>query len=63
MEDINVTVGEFIKELSKLPKELNIIVSDYDNQYELTPDSIRWDITLEEYKEGYTDQPYIWLTK
>ena len=58
-----MTVGEFIKELSKLPKELNIIVSDYDNQYELTPDSIRWDITLEEYKEGYTDQPYIWLTK
>lgn len=56
-----MTVGEFIKELSKLPKELNITVSDYDNVYELTPDSIRWDITPEEYKEGYTDEPYIWL--
>ena len=58
-----MTVGELINELSKLPKELNITVSDYDNVYELTPDSIRWGITPEEYKEGYTDEPYIWLMK
>lgn len=58
-----MTVREFIKELSKLPKELNITVSDYDNVYELKPDSICWDITFEEYEEGCTDEPYIWLIK
>ena len=58
-----MTVGEFIRELSKLPKELNITVCDYDNTYELTPDNICWDITPEQYEEGYTDEPYIWLAE
>ena len=53
-------VKELIKELEKLPPDIEITFEDYDHTYLA---EIRWDITMEEYEEGYGDEPYIWLTK
>ena len=53
-------VKELIKELKKLPPDIEITFEDYNHRYSA---EICWDITMEEYEEGYSDEPYIWLTK
>lgn len=53
-------VKNLIQELSKLPQEAEIDFCSYDNHYDA---EVKWDITEEEYEEGYTDTPYIYLTK
>jgi len=53
------TVGQFIDELNKLPEELPISFQSY---YESFSAKVCWDITLEDYKEGCTDEPYVYLT-
>lgn len=53
-------VKELIKELEKLPPDIEITFEDYNHRYSV---EICWDITMEEYEEGYSDEPYIWLTK
>ena len=53
-------VKELIKELEKLPPDIEITFEDYGHRYSA---EIRWDITMEEYEEGYGDEPYIWLTQ
>lgn len=53
-------VKELIKELEKLPPDIEITFEDYDRSYSA---EVRWDITMEEYVEGYSDEPYIWLTQ
>jgi hypothetical protein len=53
-------VKELIKELEKLPPDIEITFEDYDHSYSA---EVRWDITREEYEEGYSDEPYIWLTQ
>lgn len=55
-----MTVGKLIKELEKLPKELEIYICDYNYRYNA---EVCWDIDEEDYKEGATDEPYIYLTK
>lgn len=55
-----MTVKELITELEKLPPNIEITVDDYNYRYSA---EVRWDITMDEYKEGYSDEPYIWLTK
>ena len=52
-------VKELIKELEKLPPDIEITFEDYNHRYSA---EVRWDITMEEYEEGYSDEPYIWLT-
>lgn len=53
-------VKELIKELEKLPPDIEITFEDYNHSYSA---EVRWDITMEEYEEGYSDEPYIWLTQ
>ena len=53
-------VKDLIHELSKLPQEEEIDFCSYDNHYDA---EVKWDITKEEYEKGYTDAPYIYLTK
>ena len=53
-------VKELIKELEKLPPDIEITFEDYGHRYSA---EVRWDITMEEYEEGYSDEPYIWLTQ
>lgn len=53
-------VKDLIQELSKLPQEEEIYFCSYDNNYDA---EVKWDITKEEYEEGYTDAPYIYLTR
>ena len=53
-------VKELIEELSKLPQEEEIEFHSYDDYYDA---EVMWDITKEEYEEGYTDTPYIYLTR
>ena len=55
-----MTVKDVIQELSKLPQEEEIDFCSYDNYYNA---EVKWDITKEEYEEGCTDTPYIYLTK
>lgn len=55
-----MTIGELIKELSKLPQDEEIDFCSYDNHYNA---EVKWDITKEECEEGYTDTPYIYLTE
>lgn len=55
-----MTVKDLIQELSKLPQEEEIYFCSYDSYYDA---EVKWDITDEEYEEGYTDAPYIYLTK
>jgi hypothetical protein len=54
------TVKDLIEKLQKLPSDACISFCDYDGDFEA---EIRWDITQEEYKDGYEDQPYIYLTR
>lgn len=54
------TVKDLIEELQKLPQDIGISFCDYDGVFE--PEVV-WDITKEEYEEGYTDEPYIYLTR
>lgn len=58
-----MTIGELIHELQKFPPELYITINDYDYCYDIEPQDICWDITMEEYKDGYADTPYIYLEK
>lgn len=51
-------VKELIKELEKLPTNIEIIFDGYDCHYS---EEVCWDITMEEYEDGYCDEPYIWL--
>ena len=53
-------VKKLIQELSKLPQEEEIEFRSYDKFYDA---EVKWDITKEEYEEGYTDAPYIYLTE
>ena len=53
-------VKELIKELKKLPPDIEITFEDYNHCYSA---EICWDITMEEYEDGYCDEPYIWLTE
>lgn len=53
-------VKDLVQELNKLPQEEEIDFCSYDNRYDA---EVKWDITKEEYEEGYEDKPYIYLTK
>ena len=53
-------VKNLIQQLSELPQELEIDFCSYDSHYDA---EVKWDITKEEYEEGYTDVPYIYLMK
>lgn len=53
-------IKDLIQELSKLPQDEEIDFCSYDNHYDA---EVKWDITKEEYEEGYTDTPYIYLTE
>lgn len=53
-------VKTLINKLKKLPPECEIEFMDYNNSYKA---EVKWDITMEEYNEGYEDTPYIWLTE
>lgn len=53
-------VKDLIQELSKLPQDEEIGFCSYDNNYDA---EVKWDITKEEYEEGYTNTPYIYLTR
>lgn len=55
-----MTVKELIIELEKLPPNIEITIDDFSYRYSA---EVCWDITMEEYEEGYGDKPYIWLTK
>ncbi len=55
-----MNVKDLIQELSKLPQDEEINFCSYDNYYDA---KVKWEITKEEYEEGYTDEPYIFLTK
>lgn len=55
-----MTVKELIEKLQKLPPDAFISFRDYNDCYN---GEVCWDITQEEYEEGYTDQPYIYLTR
>ena len=55
-----MTVKELITELEKLPPDIKITFEDYYHRYSA---EICWDITMKEYEEGYSDEPYFWLTK
>lgn len=54
------TVKDLIEELQKLPSDAYISFCDYDGDFDA---EICWDITQDEYKQGYDDQPYIYLTR
>lgn len=52
-------VKELIKKLQELPEEININFCSYEKSFDA---EVVWDITKEEYEEGYEDEPYIYLT-
>ena len=54
------TVKDLIEELQKLPQNIGISFCDYDGDFDA---EVKWDITKEEYEEGYEDEPYIYLTR
>ena len=54
-----MTVQQLMDELSKLPPEANIGFESYTESFSA---EVRWDITMDKYKEGYMDEPYIYLT-
>lgn len=56
----NMTVKELIEKLQKLPPDIIISFCDDDDYYY---GEVCWDLTQEEYEIGYSDQPYIFLTK
>lgn len=56
----DMRVKDLIAELQKLPPDDYITFQDYDNHFEA---KVCWDITMEERKQGYEDEPYIYLTK
>lgn len=53
-------IKDLIQELSKLPQDEEIDFCSCDNHYDA---EVKWDITKEEYEEGCTDTPYIYLTE
>ena len=55
-----MTVKELIEELENLPQDIDINFESYDSSFTAV---VCWDITMEEYEEGYSDEPYIWLTQ
>jgi hypothetical protein len=56
----DMRVKDLIAELQKLPPDDYITFQDYDNHFEA---KVCWDITMEERKNSYEDEPYIYLTK
>lgn len=56
----DMTVEELIEKLQKLPPDRIISFCDYNDYYHA---EVCWDLTPEEYEMGYTDNPYIYLTK
>jgi len=53
-------VKDLIKGLQKLPPDAYISFRDYDGDFNA---EICWDITKEEYEDGYEDEPYIYLIR
>ena len=53
-------VKDLIEELQKLPPDAYISFCDYDGDFDA---KICWDITQDEYEQGYDDQPYIYLSR
>lgn len=53
-------VRELIEKLKELPQDCDISFCSYTGEYDA---EVRWDITKEEREAGYTDEPYIHLTK
>ena len=53
-------VKELIEKLQELPQDEEIDFMDFDYSFNA---EVCWDITKEEYEKGYTDSPYIYLTR
>lgn len=51
-------VKDLIGQLRKLPQDEQIYFCSYDKTYSA---EVKWDITQEEYEEGCSDEPYIYI--